>query len=566
MGAANITAVGMMKAEPPPSLPEKVASEAEAFAQSFDAGMKASGELPAQTAIEKVHPCLGLITSTATDNKLAASSVLQAKGEKKLDAQPLLLKALLKSKTAPVQTGSLVVSAAASSVNNLEQTMEGGKTEAVAAPNTIVSSPESNATDRSNLPVAADKLDGTTQPGKASGSAEVPIPPGQAPVEPSREEELKEGAKPAAGTHAMASAKKIQLHPGASVEAQKSTGSVLTTGSSVGDGSTSMGQSGATAANPSVADWHSGSEKTMKSGPVGEASAAVHAGAGISVTPSRSATVALNTGSTKSVATTEFAMDSAVNSAASTHSTPAAETAVLPAAKSIGDTESKTQNAHAALSAASDSLGICVAATEISVAHGTSASMASEIAGQKTHAAGDLGHGAALQAEAGERVSPGESGLSMEGSTRVLTTTPAALEVGVQNGTHGWLKVRAEISDGGSVLASVSASTATGQEMLHRELPGLTAYLQQEKVAVSAVTIHTAAPAGGDPRSSSADAGGGLTQQASGEGGQRRQSAREQAPPAGGVGSYAPLDISSDDGMLPAATYLRDGGWLSVRA
>ena len=561
MCAANIMAIGMTKAEIAPSLPEKVAIEAETFAQSFDAGMKESGELPAQKGVGEVHPCMGPTASTATNKKLAASSVLQAEGGKRVDAQPLLVKA----KIAPIQAGSSAVSAAASPVDSLEETLDAGKTEAVAPPNTIVSSLEPSATDHNNSSIATDKLNGETLPEKASGRDEVPIVTGQAPIEPSREDGLKQGAKPAVGTHAVALAKKTQLHPGSDVEAQKSAGSVWHTGSSVGDASIPIGQSGATAANTPAADWQSGGEKTMKSGPVAGASEAVHADAGTSATPPQSATAALNTGSTKSVATAEPAMASAVDSAASSHSTPAAETAVLPAAKSIGDTESKTQNAHAALSAASDSLGIGVAATGIPVAHGTSASMASEVMGQKTHAAGDLGHGAALQAEAGERVSPGESGLSMEGSARMLTTTPAALEVGVQNGTHGWLKVRAEISDGGSVSASVSASTATGQEMLHRELPALNAYLQQEKVAVSAVTVHTVTPGGGDHRNSSADAGGGLAQQASGEGGQRRQSAREQAP-AAGVSSYAALDTSSDDGMLPAATYLRDGGWLSVRA
>ena len=53
------------------------------------------------------------------------------------------------------------------------------------------------------------------------------------------------------------------------------------------------------------------------------------------------------------------------------------------------------------------------------------------------------------------------------------------------NGTQGWLKIRAEMTDGGVVNASVSATTSAGQEMLHRELPSLTAYLQQEQIGVA---------------------------------------------------------------------------------
>jgi len=52
------------------------------------------------------------------------------------------------------------------------------------------------------------------------------------------------------------------------------------------------------------------------------------------------------------------------------------------------------------------------------------------------------------------------------------------------------------MTDGGVVNASVSAVSSAGQEMLHRELPALTAYLQEEKVAVNAVAVHGPSAAG----------------------------------------------------------------------
>ena len=74
------------------------------------------------------------------------------------------------------------------------------------------------------------------------------------------------------------------------------------------------------------------------------------------------------------------------------------------------------------------------------------------------------------------------------------------------------------MTDGGVVNASVSTTSPAGQEMLHRELPALNAYLQEEKVAVNAVIIHNP-PVGMDARSSSGmGGGGGQTPQRSDEG------------------------------------------------
>ncbi len=159
---------------------------------------------------------------------------------------------------------------------------------------------------------------------------------------------------------------------------------------------------------------------------------------------------------------------------------------------------------------------------------------------------------------------------SMEPMPRTLSATPTALEVGIPDGTHGWLKVRAEMTDGGVVNASVSAASSASQEMLHRELPSLTAYLQAEKVAVNSVVVHSTAGTGADSRSHSAetDSGaGGQTPQGNNEGGEQRQSSVNAATEATeNFSSYQESRGVGEDGTLPPAVYEGGGSWLSVRA
>jgi hypothetical protein len=150
----------------------------------------------------------------------------------------------------------------------------------------------------------------------------------------------------------------------------------------------------------------------------------------------------------------------------------------------------------------------------------------------------------------------------------MLKATPTTLEVGIQDGTHGWLKVRAEMADGGGVNASVSAMSSTGQEMLHRELPAITAYLQQEKVVVNAIAVHTPLAAGTEQRSSAGmDGSGGQTSQGGHGGSQPQQNIRKemQASPDKAP-TYQSLHGVDEDGSLSLATYAGGGSWLSVRA
>ena len=151
----------------------------------------------------------------------------------------------------------------------------------------------------------------------------------------------------------------------------------------------------------------------------------------------------------------------------------------------------------------------------------------------------------------------------------MVTATPTTLEVGIPNGTHGWLKVRAEMATGGGINASVSTASPAGQEMLHRELPSLTAYLQQEKVSVNAVAIHAAtaeaSSAGGSGSGTNASMNGG-----SGQTPQRNSEGGEKLLRTGGIltdraGESISFTETDKDGLTVPALY-GGGTWLSVRA
>ncbi|WP_353068807.1 hypothetical protein RBB75_17385 [Tunturibacter empetritectus] len=203
----------------------------------------------------------------------------------------------------------------------------------------------------------------------------------------------------------------------------------------------------------------------------------------------------------------------------------------------------------------------------------TAGSAAPAIAGLTKLSGGETGISTAGSSN-GLREQDGSDGVvrsmePMEPMPRTLSATPTALEVGIPDGTHGWLKVRAEISDGGVVNASVSAASLASQEMLHRELPSLTAYLQSEKVAVNTVVVHPAASAGAESRSNSAgpeSGGSGQAPRQSHEGGQQQSSVKTAAEVAEGVTSYRGLHGVDEDGMSPLASYGSGGSWLSVRA
>lgn len=75
------------------------------------------------------------------------------------------------------------------------------------------------------------------------------------------------------------------------------------------------------------------------------------------------------------------------------------------------------------------------------------------------------------------------------GTIHVLPSGPAQLDVGVLDGTHGWLRIRAELGAGGSVSASLTAH-GVADESLRASLPEMVKYLGLEGVAVSSLAVH----------------------------------------------------------------------------
>lgn len=147
---------------------------------------------------------------------------------------------------------------------------------------------------------------------------------------------------------------------------------------------------------------------------------------------------------------------------------------------------------------------------------------------------------------------------------RTLEATPTALEVGVANGTHGWLKIRAEMADGGVVNASVSATTSAGQQMLHRELPSITAYLQQERIGVGSVVLHTTAVGSRElSGGTESDAGRGQMQHG---GGAQEENAQNATVVSDGGDVLFQGGLSGTAEIATPAGYSGGGSWLSVRA
>jgi hypothetical protein len=232
-----------------------------------------------------------------------------------------------------------------------------------------------------------------------------------------------------------------------------------------------------------------------------------------------------------------------------------------------GDGDSKGQS----VPGASTTLTHSVAGAVLSSGNSPNAIMTGSTSGELTAAklpVGDAGaRTAGMAALSSEQNQSGVVAGSINDAPRMLTATPTALEVGIQNGTHGWLSVRAEMADGGVVNASVSATSSAGQEMLHRELPALTAYLQEEKVAVNAIVVHTTPAVAAEGRSSpGTDGAGGQAQQRGNEGGDQQQSVRKQTlNDTDGTMTYPGLQGVDEDGLSSLATYESGGSWLSVR-
>ena len=144
------------------------------------------------------------------------------------------------------------------------------------------------------------------------------------------------------------------------------------------------------------------------------------------------------------------------------------------------------------------------------------------------------------------------------GEARTLTSTTQVLEVGVASGTHGWLRVRAELGSTGQVEASVVASSADAVKSLHQELPQLSAYLAREQVDVASLAV-SANPV------STQDAGAGAASDASGQMGGRGQTAQQQPGAQASAPWFAEDGKAGDPQPLPMLFGGAGGGWVNVR-
>jgi len=126
------------------------------------------------------------------------------------------------------------------------------------------------------------------------------------------------------------------------------------------------------------------------------------------------------------------------------------------------------------------------------------------------------------------------------------------LEVGLPGGTQGWLKIRAEVGEGGTVQASLSAATPAGREALSKDLPAMTSFLQSEGLpGVNLQMAHaahvgvavvggaqggSATGSGGSDGSGGQGSSGGLMPGGGDGSGQAGRSPREQASGSDGLG------------------------------
>jgi hypothetical protein len=238
-------------------------------------------------------------------------------------------------------------------------------------------------------------------------------------------------------------------------------------------------------------------------------------------------------------------------------------------ALAVGDGDAgKTQKADAAAGPshnAATGLSLAGLISGVVPLHGVGGAVSTNVRAQdgsaQTATGLHAGHG---ELDGGGGVTPP----AMDGAHRTLAATPTALEVGVTNGTHGWLKIRAELATGGGVNASLSAASSGGQEMLHRELPSLAAYLQQAQVAVNSVVVHPAM-AGNDSHGLAGGMGGdvsGQTQQRNDQGGETRHGLNDPVPSHVETGAYEVVNGVGAGGLLSPVTYAGGGSWLNVRA
>ena len=141
---------------------------------------------------------------------------------------------------------------------------------------------------------------------------------------------------------------------------------------------------------------------------------------------------------------------------------------------------------------------------------------------------------------------------------KTFVSTPRVLEIGMADGTHGWLRVRAEMGGDGQVQAQFTAASAGAAAELHKVLPGMQAYLASEQVGVRSIVV------------SAADRSAGAGDVSAGHGGDgaRRESSGDRPENLAALMPVSEFGSDAGGAGLPAALFsgsAMSGGWLSVR-
>ena len=146
---------------------------------------------------------------------------------------------------------------------------------------------------------------------------------------------------------------------------------------------------------------------------------------------------------------------------------------------------------------------------------------------------------------------------------RMLFAGTRKLEVGVDGGVHGWLRVRAELGHGGEVTASLIAPTASAAAGLGREMGALSAYLKTEALGVSSLQVTTAGRSAGMSGSEAgANPGSGSSTR---DGGRNAGSGMRALGIGPGNRDLSSSTLEGSSAAIVAASRMGSGSWLSVR-
>ncbi len=148
---------------------------------------------------------------------------------------------------------------------------------------------------------------------------------------------------------------------------------------------------------------------------------------------------------------------------------------------------------------------------------------------------------------------------------RTLVSTPNVLEIGFASGSHGWLRVRAELDGTGEVAASVVAASVGAAEGLHKELPGLSQYLEGEHVALSSLVVN-ASGKGAEAQDAATSAGSNEASAGGRQGADQGKSSAQARTDVASVREWTGVESVWQGMQLPAAMLANgSGSWLSVR-